>query len=194
MRCECAAPGSGVFVTDDDPSDFSCETCEIKVDKQISCSSGFQFVDVGFDDGVQESCVGWIGQDEIVYRWEVKNTGTVPVTSCNLVDTNTAVGATGVIPIASALVPGETDSSDNPVLECGTAHAGGEPDTATYTCVCDGFADRGLVSSSDSADLECQTADLAVTKGLRSANRKRERSRHYLHEHRHGQPCQLHGE
>ena len=61
VRCECAAPGSGVFVTDDDPSDFSCETCEVKVDKQISCSSGFQFVDVGFDDGVQESCVGWLG-------------------------------------------------------------------------------------------------------------------------------------
>jgi hypothetical protein len=164
VRCECAAPGSGVFVTDDDPSDFSCETCEIKVDKQISCSSGYQFVDVGFDDGVQESCVGWIGEDEILYRWEVMNTGTVPVTSCTLVDTNTVVGATGVIPIATALVPGEQDWSENPLLECGTALSGGEPDTATYTCTCDGFADRGSVSSSDSADLECQTADLAVTK------------------------------
>jgi hypothetical protein len=164
VRCECAEPGSGVFVTDDDPSDFSCETCEIKVDKQISCSSGFQFVDVGFDDGVQESCVGWIGEEEILYRWEVMNTGTVPVTGCTLVDTNTAVGATGVIPITDALLPGESDSSENPLLECGTAHAGGEPNTATYTCVCDGFADRGSVSSSDSADLECQTADLAVTK------------------------------
>ncbi len=151
-------------IEDSDTANIDCEVCEVKVDKQISCSSGWAFGDLGFDDGMEESCVGWLGEDEIVYRFEVENTGTVAVSSCTLVDTNETVGAMGVVPIAAALQPGETDVFENPLLECGAALAGGEPDTAMYTCSCVGFEDRERVSNSDSADLECRMADLAVIK------------------------------
>ncbi|MCH7665622.1 MAG: hypothetical protein IH936_06825 [Acidobacteria bacterium] len=145
-------------------SDESMDGC-VDVDKQISCDSGVTFVDVGYNDSIAASCIGWTGTgpdaQEIVLRYRVR-TGSA-MTQCSIVDSNPAIPP---VPPIGAL-PSKFDDFvfTTPLppsaLTCDEVDPG-EPDQATLTCV--SVESGATVTDTDDADLECQLPDLEVVK------------------------------
>src|SRR5205823_1578088 len=85
----------------------TCETCSVKVDKQIKCGAG-PFVDVGFvtnnEDGTA-SCLGWnaftlngtgTAAETLTVQYVAQNTGGTALFGCTVTDSNTAISSTAV--------------------------------------------------------------------------------------------------
>src|SRR5207248_74062 len=85
----------------------TCETCSVKVDKQIKCGAG-PFIDVGFvtnnEDGTA-SCLGWnaftvngtsVAAEALTVQYVAQNTGGTGLFSCTVTDSNTAISSTAV--------------------------------------------------------------------------------------------------
>src|SRR5213596_783931 len=92
----------------------TCETCSVRIDKQIKCGAG-PFIDVGFvgnnEDGTA-SCLGWnaftidganVPAESLTVQYTAKNTGGTALFSCTVTDTNTVISST-TVPIADTIV------------------------------------------------------------------------------------------
>jgi hypothetical protein len=129
----------------------------VQVDKQISCNDGTDWEDAGFGDSAANGCIADVGASSILARYFVRNNGNLPAT-CTLTDSNQTIlldpGITGInLPV------GATDQSVGEPLDpgvCETAHAGGEPNTASLSCTCNaGAAGQVPDSDTDSATFAC---------------------------------------
>src|SRR5213594_4052991 len=153
----------------------TCETCSVKIDKQIKCGAG-PFIDVGFEsnnEGGTQSCLGWnaftmngtsVAAEPLTVQYVAQNTGGTALFSCTVTDSNTVISSTAV-PIADTIVIG---GSSNPVpinQTCSDTLSASEPDTATVSCFC--TADKNanfLATAKDTAKFQCLTPGLGVTK------------------------------
>src|SRR5881296_1033956 len=153
----------------------TCETCSVKIDKQIKCGAG-PFIDVGFvsnnEDGTA-SCLGWnaftmggtsVAAEPLTVQYVAQNTGGTALFSCTVTDSNTVISSTAV-PIADTIVVGGT-SNPVPINQtCSDTLSASEPDTATVSCFC--TADKNanfLATAKDTAKFQCLTPGLNVTK------------------------------
>src|SRR5881227_589945 len=160
----------------------TCETCSVKVDKQIKCGAG-PFVDVGFvtnnEDGTA-SCLGWnaftvngtsVAAEALTVQYVAQNTGGTGLFSCTVTDSNTAISSTAVS-IGNVAQGG----TSNPVpinTTCSDTLDASEPDTATLSCFCTADLNPNFVTTAkDTASFDCQTPGLTVTKdcALRDTN------------------------
>src|SRR5207253_2177404 len=155
----------------------TCETCSVKVDKQIKCGAG-PFVDVGFvtnnEDGTA-SCLGWnaftlngtsTAAETLTVQYVAQNTGGTALFGCTVTDSNTAISIGDV-------AQGGTSSPVPVNKTCSDTLDASEPDTATLSCFC--TADRNpnfVATAKDSASFDCQTPGLVLTKecALRDTN------------------------
>src|SRR5216110_3925063 len=153
----------------------TCETCSVKVDKQIKCGAG-PFIDVGFvsnnEDGTA-SCLGWnaftidgtnMPAESLTVQYTAKNTGGTALFGCTVTDTNTVISST-TVPIADTIVVGGTSTPVPINTTCSATLSASEPDTATVSCFC--TADRNanfLATAKDMAKFQCLTPGLNVTK------------------------------
>ena len=147
-------------------------SCEVKVDKQVDCGGGF--VDVGFDDDMAETCVGWnefvsggqsVPAEAIDVRYVVRNTGDISLLNCEIDESNSGIAGS---PIAIGTI--EPGDDDVVVLDddqtCSDPLASGEPNTAMVSCDCEEpfTPEDPPVTDSDTANFECQTPELNVSK------------------------------
>src|SRR5436189_364901 len=161
----------------------TCETCSVKVDKQVKCGAG-PFIDVGFvsnnEDGTA-SCLGWntftvngtsMAAEALTVQYVAQNTGGTALFSCTVTDSNTAISSTAV-PIADTIAVGGTSSPVPINKTCSDTLDASEPDTATLSCFCTADLNPNFkATAKDSASFDCQTPGLVVTKdcGLRDTN------------------------
>jgi hypothetical protein len=169
VEVTCTIEGTAKTVTAmDDEFCFIPPPCVARFDKQVSCD-GVNFVDAEDNDdpnnATTRSCVGWNAFDGMEAepasrRFIVENTGS-GVIECSIVDDlngnqenfgpfQVAVGATQVI--------------DDPGT-CGADVAG--VDTATLSCTCLNGSQLPVIEETpfvDSAEIECQTPALQVSK------------------------------
>src|SRR5438552_224729 len=160
----------------------TCETCSVKVDKQVKCGAG-PFVDVGFvgnnEDGTA-SCLGWnaftvngtsVAAEALTVQYVAQNTGGTGLFGCTVTDSNTAISSTAVS-IGNVAQGG----TSNPVpinTTCSDTLDAQEPDTATLSCFCTADLNPNFVTTAkDTASFDCQTPGLTVTKdcALRDTN------------------------
>src|SRR2546428_707508 len=153
----------------------TCETCSVKVDKQIKCGAG-PFIDVGFvsnnEDGTA-SCLGWNAftvngtntpAETLTVQYVIQNTGGTALFSCTATDSNTVISSTAV-PIADMVVVGGTSRPVPINTACSDTLDASEPDTAAVSCFCTADKNANFVATAkDSASFDCQTPGLVVTK------------------------------
>src|SRR5213596_4123404 len=161
----------------------TCETCSVKVDKQIKCGAG-PFIDVGFETNNEDgtaSCLGWnaftvngtsVAAEALTVQYVAQNTGGTALFGCTVTDSNTAISST-TVPIADTIAVGGTSSPVPINKTCSNTLDASEPDTATLSCFC--TADKNpnfKATAKDSASFDCQTPGLTVTKdcALRDTN------------------------
>src|SRR5213592_2497773 len=160
----------------------TCETCSVKVDKQVKCGAG-AFVDVGFESNNEDgtaSCLGWnaftvngtsTAAESLTVQYVAKNTGGTALFGCTVTDSNTAISSTAVS-IGNVAQGG----TSNPVpinTTCSDTLDAQEPDTATLSCFCTADLNPNFVTTAkDTASFDCQTPGLTVTKdcALRDTN------------------------
>src|SRR5439155_1443174 len=119
----------------------TCETCSVKVDKQIKCGAG-PFIDVGFvsnnEDGTA-SCLGWNAftvngthtpAETLTVQYVIQNTGGTALFSCTATDSNTVISSTAV-PIADMVVVGGTSTPVPINTTCSDTLDASEPVTGT---------------------------------------------------------------
>ena len=168
VQCICNTANSGVNVTANDRANFECLSCSAQVDKQISCDGGTTWVDQGLVSsenapGPSPECSA-LAPQQIKARYVARNTGTAPLVSCSIGESNTTFG-TG--PVIGAIAPNTTipnpiDATLTPI--CSSADDN-EPNNAILSCIC-GNANSGVnVTANDRANFECTgTPGLSVTK------------------------------
>jgi hypothetical protein len=105
--------------------------------------------------------------EEVLGKWVIENTGTVPLYNCELSDTNSLLLETGLIALINdPLGVGGTETVEDSGL-CTEAFDDKEPNTATVLCACENEdlidADP-TATASDSADVNCQEPGLTLTK------------------------------
>lgn len=165
----------GDLLDGDTPSDLSREnevqvkinTCEVKVNKEVSCNLGIDWIDYnvfvyGNEDGT-ESCNA-LDNADIWVRYQAQNSGEADLFACNLTESNPAIGpGTHVGNIASGDTTGYYDA---PAAECTDAVTGGEPDTAEITCDCTDTPADGITTTAwDEASFGCLTPpDVTIAK------------------------------
>jgi hypothetical protein len=152
--------------------------CAVQVDKQISCDGGITWVDEGLvsinEDGNAESCIGWnsfpnpdgstMPAEPVMVRYQAKNVGGTELFQCSITESNPGIDdGPHVIPF---LAP---DATSNFIMDndqtCSDALELGEPDTAMVLCYCSEDQNPDFVASAtDSANFECQSPLLNVTK------------------------------
>src|SRR5213595_506852 len=155
----------------------TCETCSVKVDKQIKCGAG-PFVDVGFvtnnEDGTA-SCLGWnaftvngtsMAAEALTVQYVAQNTGGTALFSCTVTDSSTAINI-GDVASGGTSTPVPINKTCSDTLDAQ------EPDTATLSCFCTADLNPNFVTTAkDTASFDCQTPGLTVTKdcALRDTN------------------------
>src|SRR6059058_3781710 len=161
----------------------TCETCSVKVDKQIKCGAG-PFIDVGFESNDEDgaaSCLGWnaftvngtsVAAEALTVQYVAQNTGGTALFGCTVTDSNTAISST-TVPIADTIAVGGTSSPVPVNKTCSDTLDASEPDTATLSCFCTADLNPNFkATAKDSASFDCQTPGLTVTKdcALRDTN------------------------
>src|SRR5213596_1698495 len=152
----------------------TCETCSVKVDKQIKCGAG-PLIDVGFESNDEDgaaSCLGWnaftvngtsVAAEALTVQYVAQNTGGTALFGCTVTDSNTAISSTAVS-IGNVAQGG----TSNPVpinATCSDTLDAQEPDTATLSCFCTADLKPNFkATAKDSASFDCQTPGLVVTK------------------------------
>ncbi len=131
---------------------FFQATCDVQVDKQVSC--GGPFVDVGFGDVVAEFCQAPMG-GVVTVRYRARNNGSVQVTDCVITESNPGIEAAPIPvgdldPLEEVTLPDDADQTCTPAL------AAGEPDTATLVCDCTAPFGGETRQDEDSADFDCE--------------------------------------
>src|SRR5881296_964949 len=153
----------------------TCESCSVRIDKQIKCGAG-PFIDVGFEsnsEGGTQSCLGWnaftmdgtsVAAETLTVQYIAQNTGGTALFSCTVTDSNTVISSTAV-PIADTIVVGGTSTPVPINTTCSDTLDASEPDTATVSCFCTADKNANFVATAkDSASFDCQTPGLVVTK------------------------------
>ena len=134
--------------------------CSVQVDKQISCDGGATWQDQGLQSANGDGflgCIGNLGENDILVRYQARNTGDVGLLSCNLTESNASLGP--AIPVGSIAALTTTDfvgMTAAPGLACTADLTGSEPDTATISCACDvpEIAAQN-VQATDGTDFQC---------------------------------------
>src|SRR5205809_5760223 len=160
----------------------TCETCSVKVDKQIKCGAG-PFIDVGFvtnnEDGTA-SCLGWnaftvngtsVAAEALTVQYVAQNTGGTALFSCTVTDSNAAISSTAVN--IGDVASGGTSTPVPINKTCSDTLDAQEPDTATLSCFCTADVNPNFkATATDTASFACQTPGLTVTKdcALRDTN------------------------
>ena len=143
---------------------------QVTLDKQVSCD-GVNWVDVGDvvanEDGTH-GCLGFnahpgtpAGALKVMYV--AKNSGSTTLYDCVVTESNASVCGTMD---AGDLAPGATWSFLDEDQSCSETLDDHEPDTATVSCFCnpEHVPEDLKATASDSADFDCQTPGLAVSK------------------------------
>ncbi|MFQ5527467.1 MAG: hypothetical protein ACE5GX_14530, partial [Thermoanaerobaculia bacterium] len=170
---------------------FEIATCGGEVDKQVSCDGGVTWFDSdadlsdGIGDGVALGCTGWddpASPREVKVRYFARNNSTSnfdaqgdpanALTSCTLTDSNAAVLAEVGGTVVVGDLPGLGDPGfgdvmlfETSLLECNSAFAAAEPNTATLDCICpEDVGDNVPIQFTDQADIDCQAPGLLVSK------------------------------
>ena len=177
-------------VSDEDTVEIQCPDCNVEIDKQVACEfppEDDEWVDIsGGDDGERGppdtreplGCVGWTGDDEVNFRYNVTNHGQLDVIECYVTDTHVGFGFPGR-PV-NLDVPGSFDTFDVEQIECTTVEG---DSTGFLNCECipfidgvpldeqlglsepiDSFGPECIASDSDSVNVDCLTAGVSVTK------------------------------
>jgi hypothetical protein len=156
VSCFCTADLNPAFIVEaSDSADFTCLTCEVEVDKQVSCDGGATWFDQGLVTGNQDGTLGCSGlhTNQILVRYQVRNSGEANLAACEIDESN---GAFGAGPVVGNLVPNETTffipAAETPV--CRDADDN-EPNTATASCLCAVGAGDETTTAFDSATFEC---------------------------------------
>src|SRR5947208_3528980 len=160
----------------------TCETCSVKVDKQIKCGAG-PFIDVGFESNNEDgtaSCLGWnaftvngtsVAAEALTVQYVAQNTGGTALFGCTVTDSNTAISSTAIS--IGDVAQGGTSSPVPVNKTCSDTLDASEPDTATLSCFCTADLNPNFkATAKDSASFDCQTPGLVVTKdcALRDVN------------------------
>src|SRR5436309_4820786 len=160
----------------------TCETCSVKVDKQIKCGAG-PFIDVGFESNNEDgtaSCLGWnaftvngtsVAAEALTVQYVAQNTGGTALFSCTVTDSNTAISSTAVN--IGDVASGGTSTPVPINKTCSDTLDASEPDTATLSCFCTADLNPNFkATATDTASFDCQTPGLTVTKdcALRDTN------------------------
>src|SRR5213078_1453424 len=160
----------------------TCETCSVKVDKQIKCGAG-PFIDVGFESNDEDgaaSCLGWnaftvngtsVAAEALTVQYVAQNTGGTALFGCTVTDSNTAISSTGVN--IGDVASGGTSTPVPINKTCSDTLDASEPDTATLSCFCTADLNPNFkATATDTASFDCQTPGLTVTKdcALRDTN------------------------
>lgn len=160
-----AAPGAPVVISK--TISVQVQSCQVKVDKEVSCDGGTTWVDPGlvFTNGDGTNGCTALDGTAILVRYRVNNSGGATLYSCSLDDTNTMFGS---VSVPTPLSTGTTTSYLQPASPplCSDSFEAYEPDTATVNCFCTSDLDPDLKTSAyDAADVTCNsTPELSVTK------------------------------
>ncbi len=162
LSCECVEDGFTIPVDDADTADIDCIGCDVKVDKQVSCDGGANWLDQGFDDnGAVEGCTA-LRNAPVLVRYLANNPSDIDLTDCTLTDSNGAIsGPTNVGTLPQDFNDVLFTTSD---LVCSEDFEEGEPDTVELVCVCaDDEGDASIeVDDADTADVDCLDCDVQV--------------------------------
>ncbi|MCP3934939.1 MAG: hypothetical protein GY708_06160, partial [Actinomycetia bacterium] len=170
LSCTCQVDQSLIEATDTDQADIDCETCDVQVDRQVSCDNGATWQDTGFDDGNIDGC-STIDDNPILVRYLANNGSDNDLQNCFLSDSNL-----GVLPTAVDI--GTLTVGDNGIifatdeLTCDDTLDGSEPGTATLTCECanDSQPEPVPVEDTDTAQFECVGCDVQVDRQVSCDN------------------------
>jgi hypothetical protein len=175
ITCDCGDPDEPLMeVSATDGSDFTCETCQVEIDKQVSCDGANWFDDTAVDDipspdrdGVGQSadCSELNGQN-VHSRYIVSNLGTTTV-QCSVSDDNTLFNVVGDVTIPYQGGPATVGSF---TAECNDGFEGQEPNTGSIQCDC--LIDDVKVAErtdSDIARIECLGCFVEVDKAVSCA-------------------------
>lgn len=143
-------------------------TCDVEIDKQVSCDGGVTWVDVTTADdpnprGVQ-GCEA-ADPDTILVRFKATNTGDQVLSDCTVGDPNFPGDVTDI-----TLDPGaDTGFIDRSGI-CSQKELG-EPNTATVSCkVCANIEQEEPITDSDTATFQCATPDVKVDRQVSCDN------------------------
>jgi hypothetical protein len=168
ITCDCGDPTNPFDTTDwTDGSDFTCETCQVQIDKQVSCD-GSTWHDVGNDgDGLGQApdCSELNGQ-QVHSQYIVSNSGQTDV-RCTIDDSNNAF-IVAPIPTNPVIIPGGQNATSSTFnAECNDGFEANEPDTANLSCEClIGGEVVDTKTDSDIANIECLSCDVKVDKAV----------------------------
>ncbi len=141
---------------DSDSATFGCADCQFDVDKQISCDGGWNWVDVGFNDGVIDGCEAEHDGQLIKARYLARNPSGLLLENCFLSDSNYVLQND---PPIGDLPPGfEGIVWETIPRQCNDELDELEPDTATVVCECAGEE----VVGTDQAWFDCRDCDVDV--------------------------------
>lgn len=149
---------------------LGCQDCNVKVNKQISCSGApGTFFDptlvVNNEDGtLGPNCVVANPAGPVFVQYQVQNASEAALLDCVLTESNAAFGTEPAVatPILATTTVGPLNAGTNPT--CQEAVTGGEPDNVQVTCTC-GFATSGITDSArDDATLTCQVPSVKTDK------------------------------
>ena len=159
------APVNDIFNIDK-PLTTVLSTCEVKVDKQVSCDGGATFQDVGLEINNEDGTNGCSAVDgaTVEAQYVVNNTGNIDVTNCTLNDSNIAFATGQTI---TGILAGGSVSINAISAECSDTLNASEPDTATLTCDCAVVNPAPItVTAKDTADINCVPCAVQLDKQM----------------------------
>ncbi|MCP3938747.1 MAG: hypothetical protein GY708_25650 [Actinomycetia bacterium] len=163
LSCECVNPdGPNVPIERTDMATFECLSCDVQVDRQVSCDGGATFEDVGYGDGAVGGC-STIDGEPVIVRYTANNLSEDELDNCVLTDSNGAVlGAPVDIGTLAQGFDGQIFQTDP--LTCSDGLEALEPGTATLSCECVEGGAAEPVTDQDTAEIECQGCDAQLDK------------------------------
>ncbi len=147
-------------------------SCDVSLDKQVSCDGGATWVDAGDFGGVGlvEFCQGFAAingrpADDIRVRWFARSDSDegVELQDCAIADTNGVITPPGPFDL---LTPGEVvQVGETDVGSCTLQLDDGEPNTSSVECQCvAGGTAFDTATDSDRAEFRCDTCDVDISK------------------------------
>lgn len=140
--------------------------CDVQVDKQVSCDGGATWQDAGLVDDNNDGTNGCstANPNEVMVRYQVRNTGDYTLVSCSLTESNPEFGTE---PAVSDLAPGATSSFlPAAAMPACIDAVDDEPNTASVSCECAGFDPVVEVGASDMATFACEPLDLKTDRAV----------------------------
>jgi cysteine-rich repeat protein len=155
ISCECVDMDGNLLepVTDEDQSDFECLTCEVLVDRQVSCDDGQSYVDIGLVAGNidgTEVC-STLEDAPVCLRYTAINAGDAPLANCMLTDDNGLLGIVNepvIVTSTESVIYEECFDMCIDVVD-------NEPGTAQLVCECFEQNSGESTSDFDEAGFDC---------------------------------------